>query len=318
MAARTKPRQGAIVLATLLLGAACEAPAQRDRYLYVLSCDARVRKVDTILERQVSSRALDSGAPGEQLIPHLDANETLDGCLVNSVVFDAKASVFYTVVPEQVRLKPDGTKDYRMIGFGVPGLAPVEVVPAGTGVEEAPHIEAGIGRPKVVPAAGWSPQTDLDVSTYAPKRQEIRNQILEESGSKVLLRVFTGTDQLALAVADRNAKSVVELKNLVLTTARNIHLTPGGEAVLAEETDGAGMKTGDVVLYDSKTGLNTKKLVDSKIKTMSFLAISPNGKGIYHLGDEYGFLNLGRKFSGGSVVRLLDTDSCPPVFFASR
>jgi hypothetical protein len=307
--------------ALLLLGAVSKARGQSDRYLYVLSCDARVGKVDTVLDRQVSLRPLHIGSSKKQVIPQVEPNGTMDGCLVNGVAFDAKASIFYTVVPNQVRLKADGTKDYRMVGFRVPGLALVKVAPAGIGLAETPHLELGVGlaQPKVLSASEWSPRTDLDVSTFSPEKEEIRNQILEQSGVKVLLRVFAqNRDDLALAVADRNMKSVVKLKDTVSTTAKNVHLTPGGQAVLVEETNGVGVKTGNVVLYDAKTGQEIKRVADSKVRTMSFLAISPNGKGIYHLGDAYGFLSLGRKFSGGSVVRLLNADSYPPIFFAGR
>jgi hypothetical protein len=312
-------RKRAPTFTALLIGAACAAWGQPDRYLYVLSCDARIGKLDTVLDRQVSSQALSATALKKQVFPHVQENETIDGCLANYVVFDTKASVFYTVVPEQARLKADGTKDYQMVSFSVPGLAPVNVVPAGTALTEAPHLELGVGQPKVVPASEWSPQTDLDVSTFAPQKQDLRNQILEESGSLVLLRVFTpNKDELALAVADQTAKSMVELKDVVLTSARSVHLTPSGEAVWVEETDNAGAKTGNAVLYDARTGREIKRFADSRVKTMSFLAISPSGKAIYHSGSEYAFLSLGQKFSSGSVVRLLNANSYPPVFFARR
>jgi len=92
---------------------------------------------------------------------------------MNHVVYDAKASVFFTLVPEQARQKTDGTKDYRLVAFGVPGLVALKVMPAGSNLAEEPHIQPKwgkdeTGQPKIVPASEWAPLSDLDLAAFTP------------------------------------------------------------------------------------------------------------------------------------------------------
>jgi hypothetical protein len=312
--------QSLIVLASIFGPSARNAQAQSGRYVYVVLCDARVDKLDTASDRVAETYDLARRSGPRQLIPQVDG--VLDGCLANETIYFASKSTFYTVVPTQAESRPDGSNDYRILGFSVPELQLVSDVAAGTGLGEAPHLEfdpAGI--PKAIDQSKWVPQTDVDISRFRFAGAATRNEILESSAGHYLLRLFDRRiDELTIAVADEESKALVVLRDLPPTTALNVHLAPGGSYVLVEETGEtrtSAVKTGRIVLYDSKTGSRIRSLSNPQIRKLYFLAISPNGKAIYHDSRNYIFVDLEQKASTDVVV-LPPTVPSPGLFFADR
>jgi hypothetical protein len=304
-------RRCIVPLAVLLVGAlACHPRTTPARYLYVVTCDARVDKLDTTTDRKIGAYELAQRTGNQTLIPPVVG--TLDGCLAYQAVYDPKASIFRTVVPVEVQPKADGTKDYRVLAFSVPDLQWLNTASAGTNLDAPPRVEGETAGP---------PQTDLDLSAFTPDRTAIPNQILESSAEKVLLRIFTANpSDLMLAVADRRSHTLVRLQSVVPTVAPAVHLAPGGEVVLVEETEAGGShpaKNGKLSLYDAKTGSRIQEFSDPHIKELYFLTISPTGKAIYHSGETYWFLDLGKTFPVDAVTRVGPGDS-PAMFFADR
>ncbi len=288
------------------------------RFLYVISCDARVDKLDTITGRKVETYDLAKRTGKASLIPTVQG--TMDSCLASQAVYDRATSSFSTVVPVTNEAKADGTKDYRVLRFSVPGLELVKQESAGESLDAPPHLELQSGSLKILRASDWTPQANLDLSTYGPDKLRIPNQILESSGDRFLLRLFTADDKaLVLAVADRKGKNLVRLQGLPTTVAPSAHLAPGGSYVLVEET-GTGEKpekAGRLVLIDALSGKVRKQFSDAHIKDLYFLAISPTGRVVYHASDNYWFLDLGTTFAFVPVSRPISTEY-PPLFFASK
>ncbi len=307
-------------IAFLSLLARTSAFAESDRFLYVVGCGAQLSKVDTSLGVKTDSVDLVTRTSGQRVIPEIRG--VLDGCLTYQAVYDAKASLFYTVVPEQAESKTDGTKDYRILGFSVPAVRLENEMSAGDSLAEPPHLEIDeAGRVAVDKPSQWTPQTSLDLREYELGGSPPANQILEASGNCVLLRLFSGRgDGLTIGIADRKTKKLRLLNELPITTARNIHLAPGGQAVLVEEVVSSGAsveKTGRLILFDGSAGSPVLRLSEPGIKNLAFLAISPNGKAIYHRNDDYLVIALGRQFSGDPVSRPV-TEGYPGFFFADR
>jgi hypothetical protein len=282
-------------------------------------CGATVDKLDTTADRKTTSYDL-SKIPGAQsLVP--SAAGGLDGCLAYQAEYDSNASSFYTITPAQAGAKPDGTKDYRVLGFSIPAMQLIKNMPAGANLADPPHLELGPNSAlKVIPASEWRATTDIDLSTYAPARQKLGNQLIERSGDHALLRIFAADPAtLSLAVADTKSKTVVSLQSPPQSTALNVHLAPGGAAVLIEETEPAGKhaKTGKLILFDAATGRALGDFSGPHVRDQYFLAIAPTGKAVYHSADLYSFIDLARTFAAAPVSRPSDSSN-PAVFFADR
>jgi hypothetical protein len=287
------------------------------RYLYVLTCDARLDKLDTVEDRKAASYDL-AKLSGDPPIPA--ATDGLDGCLAYQAEYDPGKSGFYTTVPLQASMKSNGTKDYRTLGFPIPNLILVYNAPAGSNWDVPPHLAVAAGAVKIFPGADWHPRTDLDLSTFAPDKQPLGNQIIETSGNRVLLRIFTADPaQLSLAIADTYSETVVRLQSAPATTVSNAHLTPGGSAVLIEEVTGTSkpVKTGNLDIFDAATGRFAKQLTGPMVREQYFLAISSTGRAIYHSGETYSFIDLGHSYTSDTVTRP-STGSYPAMFFASK
>jgi hypothetical protein len=303
-----------------LLCGASAAPPGSDRFLYVVGCDATVSKLDTVLDKTIDSVDLATRTGEQRVIPEVAT--VVDGCLSYHAVYDRAASRFDTVVPLQADPKPNGTRDYRVLGFSVPDLRLDMQRPAGNSLPAPPHLEIErAGRVTVVRARDWAPRTELDLKGFAGRGGPLRNRILETSGPRDLLRLFNGRDDaLTIAVADRDRRTLTILHDIPVTTARNVHLAPGGQAVLVEEVGSIGMpagKTGRLVLFDVATGDAVSDVTEPAIKDLAFLAISPNGKAIYHRNDHYRLISLGRTFVPVAVSRPF-SDGYPGLFFADR
>jgi hypothetical protein len=78
---------------------------------------------------------------------------------------------------------------------------------------------------------------------------------------------------------------------------------------------GGPAKTGELALFDAGNGHELEEISAPNVRDQYFLAISPNGRAIYHSGVDYSFVDLKRPFSDTPVVRVSDSNSAA-VFFA--
>lgn len=283
----------------LIAGPVAAGPrASLPHTLYRALCDGRVATIDTGSGR---SRTVDlvsklhiapvRGAPGA----------TVDGCLLNQAVYVATARRFYSAVPDTATTPDDGTTRYRVVGISVPGLRVGAAVKRfAAAFENIPRFAAGEGGVVVAPDFPAS----LDLAAFDRDRAT-QNQVIETSGSKALLRLFGGDAGLVLAVADTATRKIVRLRDVVPTTARNVHLAPGGGQVYVEaigHVADKAVKAGTAATYDARTGTRLRTLTDPRIARMAFVAISPDGKAIYSGGDKLALIDLGARFTAAPVV----------------
>lgn len=286
------------------------------RYLYVLTCDGRLDKLDTVENKKTASADL-TKLPGEAALP--SAEGAYDGCLAYQALYDADASAFYTVAPLQASMKENGTKDYRVVEYSLPQVRLIKSTPAATNATEPPHLELSNSGIRLTPAAEWHPPSQFVFSGFAPG-EAAGNQLIEASGDRALLRLFGANPaQVLLGVADTQAKTLVRLQNTPPTAAANAHLTPGGAAVLIEEVTRSQKpgKTGVLALFDATTSRKNELLNSPEIRSQYFLAISPNGKAIYHSAEDYSFVDLKQTFSNEPVTRPPGA-IYPNIFFADK
>jgi hypothetical protein len=285
------------LIALFLAVGACQNKAELPRYAYVVTCDARADRLDTVENRKTGSFDLTAASGGA--VP--SGAGGFDGCLTSAAQYDGKAKTFSVVAAVQAMNKPDGSKDYRLIAFSLPDVNMVKM-----------------GSPVAAPAPGTDPSS-LDLSGFGPNHEKAGNQVIERSGNRVLLRIFASDPAtLELAVADTKAKTVTTLQGVGPATALGAHLAPGGGAVLVEAAAAAGSatKTGELRLFDAATGHVTGQVSDAHVRDEYFLAIAPTGKVIYHSGEDYAFIDLKQTFGTDLVIHVLDTNY-PSVFFAN-
>ena len=75
---------------------ACQQEPPAPRYLYVVTCDARVDKLDTSAARKEASYDLAASAL-TAILPV--GNQAIDGCLAYHPVFDTEGALLYFVSP---------------------------------------------------------------------------------------------------------------------------------------------------------------------------------------------------------------------------
>jgi len=184
-----------------------------------VSCEAKLDRFDTITRTRTDSYDLAHRTGATALIPA--ATGALEVCLANQTVFDASASVFYTLVPSRARPADDGTNGYRVLGFSVPAVTLVKQVSAGDGLDRPPHVELGPGGTiRTVRASDWTPRTEETMSAFAPAHQSLPNRIVERSGDRALIGMFGPAGELAVGVADEASKTFVRLQGGPTTTSR--------------------------------------------------------------------------------------------------
>ncbi len=310
-----------LIAIALLAGTSLASPFPLSpRFMYVVGCAATIDKVDLRTGLTVASYDLAKRTGGRPLVPVVEG--TFDACLSNDLVFDARSSIFYTVVPTTDVPGPDGKKDYRVLGFSVPAVRVARVIAAGRSQLSPPGIRLDPrGAIRVLPAPEPDIALDVDLTGFTPERKPLVNQVLEQSGGRALLRLYVGKPQeLVLAVADLGRGTLVRLEGLPRTTAPGVHLAPGGTHVLVEAMAGDSTspeRSGSLALYDAATGRVVKSVTDSRTKSLSFLALSPDGRVIYHANDRYVLVDLGVRFGTGAVLRPVPAGR-PGVFFAVR
>lgn len=323
-------------------------PAPPARYLYVLGCGATVDKLDTVTERKVSDVNL---ASKTDLIPNPEGH--LDGCLANGAVYQPSHHVFYTAVPTSAHLDAHSAQQYRLLSFSVPemkfdnsvALAGFELSDPpelGTNAEQAVIVMAGdksfglTGGRQLQPMPAASPDfaTELNLSGYRgaylspyvvkqSSSESIPAEVVDSSGDIALVQLSDANGADVFAAADRKSKRVIILHDLPRAFPQNVHLSPGGAAVLAEAANAAPngaeltQKTGQLVLVDAATGKRLKQWTVPNLDGYQFLAITPNGKIAYHLGGKYRFTNgIGATYPNEPVYRHQSVG--PPLFFAAE
>ena len=291
-----------------------------NRYLYVVTCGARIDKLDTILEKKISS--YDLARAKQNLIPQVAAGQTFDGCLTDQAIYDHQTFTFYTLAPQQARLDSSGTQQYQILGFKLPSLTRVSAEPAGSGtLEDKPVLAFRNGHMVAVRQSDLPPIRSIDLSSYLPSKVNQPNEPMESSGDKTLVDLFGGDSKPpSLAVVDSSSKTLSVIHNNLMTTPGNVHLSPGGLAVLVEEvtSDSTSSKTGKATLFDSSNGLQLGTFADEQIKSLFFLSMSPNGKAIYHSGEQYFFLEMHKTFADQPVIHLQPDQNNPASFYAAN
>ena len=284
------------------------AVSSTGRFLYVLNGGAQLEKYDSVSGKKLASYELASRTGELKLVPS-EGPGAMDGCLAYQAIYVPAAARFYTVVPEQYRDKSGGTKDYRVLAFTVPGVHLVQQIGAGKDLGFAPQIESIVNKqPRFASPESPPPQVQLDISGFVPTKSQIGNQILERSGDSILLRLFDAEEgSLSIGVAHLASKMLTRLPEMAGLHIAGVHLTPGGSDVLVQQ--------GKVLtIYDANKGVKQKDVSSLEVAGSFFLAISPNGKAIYHSDSGFKFIDLGMRFQNTPVTGREQT--CLAFFFA--
>lgn len=103
------------------IGCAHARPSTHGQFLYQLSCDAKLDRFDSVAQKKTGTYDLTKVPGAAALIPAVTG--ALEVCLTRPPLFDARASVFHTVVPAQAQPPGDGPTSYRVLGFSIPAVA---------------------------------------------------------------------------------------------------------------------------------------------------------------------------------------------------
>lgn len=310
----------AAVCATFAIGADTTTKSQTTpwagRYFYVVDGGGGLTKLDTVTAKRVVRFDLGTRT-GALKIPPTTGPGAQDGCLASQAVYDHAMARFYTVVAKQYRAAADGTKDFDVLAFSIPGVQLVGHWPAGEHVnaDSEPQIEsvAADGKPTIVAANAVPPrEAKLDTVALGLTKQPFENKIVERSGDVVLLDLLSGDSEkgIQLAVAHLHAKKLVRLPLL----SGFIHLTPGGADVVAKRTD-----SNQFEVYAAKTGAKVKTVTAPRgFGADNFLAIAPTGRILFNDGEGFRLIDLGMRFPNVSVTGNGENHNCLSFFFASQ
>lgn len=295
------------------------APARPARYMYVIGCEATVDKLDTYTGTQVEEVDLATRTGVHRIIPA--PSDPQQFCLSEGALYARAKRIFYTVIALKSDVDPDDPQDYDVLGFSVPGLHLVYHRPAARHAEEAPKIVLRAGgavalQTDMEPMEGSIVDLGVDAQTGLP----VHARIIETAGKTSLIQLLpTPAGELEIATW-RAGHPYVRLHDTPSTTVDNVHLTPGGQAVLVEETKLSGgtmIKTSRLAIFDSDTGARLSEISDPAVRNGSLVAIAPVGKAVYYDGRRYRFVTLGRSFAGEPAVRPADENN-ERAFFADR
>ena len=314
----------ALVASLALLTTACtpkQAPVS-ERFLYVVDCEARVDKLDTVDGKKLATIALTERSA---LVPKVQSAQSgLDGCIAESVLPDSTGKQVSVIVPTTTRVNSEGKRDFQWLTFALPEWTFVSAKPAGTGLEQPPFLQRDASGALVVKRAEERGLlTELDLREYKNARTGLANTIIESSGEVSLLRVFTAVkSRLVLGLANQRTRALTLLVDVPTTTVTNVHLAPGGDYVLVEvtePTDGKSSpirRTGALRLYDSQ-GKSVSEVMDEGSRNAAFLALTPNGSAVYRQGSDYRFVSLapkGTRFGNAAVTQPLPESELGLVF----
>ena len=161
----------------------------------------------------------------------------------------------------------------------------------------------------------------LDLNKYKGQEADAAGLVLASSGNTSLLSLLSAkSDKLAFGLADLTAHTVTRLDNLPPTSLGHVHLAPGGGYVLIEATEGADPQaktTGALQLYDV-VGKRVGEWKDESIRSMVFVALTPNGTAVYRSDNGYHFLAMGRPFGAASVTKPMPGLAEPGLVFSAK
>lgn len=334
----------ALALVSLRLSIAAPPPAPR--YLYVVGCGATIDKIDTLTARRLAQFDLSAKTAR---VPN--PNGHLDGCLANGVAYDPPKRSFYTAVPVSAQYDEQDSRHYRILSFSVPSLRFLKAIEIQPDLSDPPQLRVGaegaiyvrVGdrnfplttgdlQSSTAKTALFS--TDLNVKSYkgsdlSPYRlregssESVPAVVLEISGTAALVQLSSASGDEAFAVANSKTMHIALLHDLPPTYPQNVHLAPDGVAVLVEAArppEGGSevtRKTGDLVLIDGASGKRLKQWKVPKLDGNDFLAFTPNGGIVYHLGSAYLFTS-GSSGHYPDVPVYRNENPGPPLFFASE
>ena len=290
------------------------------RFLYVVSCDGRVDKLDTVEKIKIDSFLLSERSGTPPAVPAAPDGR-MDGCLTQRVVADAKSGKVSLIAPRTARLSPDGSQEFQALTFSLPEWKLSSIRSAGR-LPEAPRLELDAGGGVRIPNdAQWTPVMLMDLSKYHGQDSGAAGLMRASSGNTTLLSLLAATSKRPVfALADRSAGVVTVLDALPTTSLGHVHLAPGGGYVLVEVTqsaDPAADLTGVLQLRDAN-GKRVGEWTDASLRGMVLVALTPNGTAVYRSQTTYRFLDLGRPFGNASVTKPRPELAEPGLVYAAK
>jgi hypothetical protein len=160
-----------------------------------------------------------------------------------------------------------------------------------------------------------------DLSNYKGQGADAGGLVLESSGNTSLLSLLSAkSDKLAFGLADPTALTVATLESLPVTTLGHAHLAPGGGYVLIEATESAekdAKPTGVLHLYNA-AGRRVSELKVEGIRSMAFVALTPNGYAVYRSDNRYQFIAMGRAFGAVAVTKPMPELAEPGLVYSAQ
>jgi hypothetical protein len=312
----TRRRLLGATLALSLLAAALSASAA-SQFLYVVQCSGQIDRLDTSAARM--SARIDLVASSQRAGLTMPDPRHFDGCLANGAEFDAASALVYSVMQLLTRGENEGRRAYQLVSFHVPGFAVAKVEPGIRVAVTPPRMLRRGGAVALAPVDTEDPAdpTALDLSDFAPEHRPEANRMLEAAGDRVLLQLMRpAAGDSPFAVADRRTLKLQRL------SARDgsilgAHLAPGGERILLTRRIGPERNATGLALLDTASGRAVMQRAGPGRDAVGFLAIAPNGQGIFRTSTGYAFIALGERFPADSPVRVFAQQGAPS-FFAER
>lgn len=340
----------------LTLAAYAQAPAART-FLYVLDCGGILHKFDAATGKPIARTDLSQKT---NLIPsHGDiAGSTIEGCAANGAVYSEATNTFATLSPTTGSADERGQQRYRLLRFHLPELELDSSIALPGSYEDMPGLEAAadgslrvttekqtfeLSQGKfildrtpadaVIPHAHriepGLPMFEFDLNGLDASRLDfslpgikLQATPLERSGRSFLIQYARPGQNFAFAVLDEAAKRITTLSPGFTTTPNNIHLAPGGTAVIAQEAAFIGsmqvaQTTAHLALVDAATGKPVREWTDAAAAHGTSLAVTPEGFLVVSANDRYRFLSLGKTFPATPVL-ILQGQTKSGIFYANR
>lgn len=289
--------------------AAAQTGDAASRFAYVVHCDGRVDKLDTRERTLIMRFTLSEKSGTPSAVPNLaSAGGQMDGCLAQRVRVDATAqgASVSLIAPKDARLDANGVQEFQVLTFALPNWTLTRTAPAGK-FAEAPWLRRdAAGVLQVVADDPALSAAALDLREFSGAPKDSGALLVQSSGDVSLLSLlYKDSTALALGLANSKTRTVVPLADLPPTTLRNAHLAPGGDFVLIERTATVApyQTTGALRLYGGN-GKAVADLNEERIRSMSFVALTPNGLAVYSdASGAYQFVPLGTRFAATAVVQ---------------
>ena len=301
-----------------------------ERYVYLISCDGEVNKLDTATGSRVYGFLL---ADRTELAPRLSgAREGLDGCIAENILHEASAKQVHIIVPTTTREDGEGKRNFRWLTFALPDWNLIGSKPAGDKLESAPifvrDANATSGAISVKRAADQAYPTEIDLSGYQGNgdiaiTNILGNTIRQRSGDAALLVLHTGdAKRFRLGLADLKQRTLTLIVDRAATEAFDFHLAPGGGFVLIQTLlvdDKSTRRPGALSLVDSN-GKVVTDIANAGISDHEFVTLTPNGFAVYVNNLGYRFIAIAPKNTrfGSAVVTRPFEVSRPAVVFSDE